>query len=373
MSTPVVDLDMTYDASIAGDSPPPRANGDMLAMDDITIVQSASSLSPSFAQHVTQQPRRHNIPRIFLYIITVAIYIVSEAVLRPGEDSRLFDHTTEYLDSHFKSPISSDPLWAKVTWPIVYIFQASWLLCVAYAIFRKTTTVQTKSDGSQIYIESYLYLYPDVFKTHVFYFFNAAQVLVVAYKFIYDKQILEAKILAQILIHLCLIAASIYACQGVKSFDYDRRNDSGAKLSPCLKGSRKSYELFMLRVFYLNGLTLYASWAFICTIVGLCSFMIHIEFLTVQRDIAAVLSMNIYLMHLAVYAIIDNFYLDSYTRYIISPYIIAMIATGASTGTDFHAKDAMKMQSAMILVFCVGFALLKLIRLLNRPIRKLFA
>lgn len=373
MATPVVDLDMTYDASIAGDSPPPRANGDMLAMDDITIVQSASSLTPSFAQHVTHQPRRHNIPRIFLIVITVAIFIISEAVIRPGEGSRLFKFTIAELNRIFDSPIQADPIWAQIVWPIVYIFQALWLLCVAYAIFRKTTTVQTKSDGSQTYIESYLYLYPDVFKTHVFYYFNAAQVLVVAYKFIYDNQILVAKIVAQILIHLCLIVASIYACRGVKSFDYDRRNDSGAKLAPCIKGSRKSYELFMLRVFYLNGLTFYASWAFICSIVGLCSFMIHIEFLTVQKDIAADLSLNIFLMHFVVYAILDNFYLDSYTRYIVSPYIISMVALGASTSNDFNAKDAMKMQSAMVLVFCVGFALLKLMRLLNRPIRKLFS
>lgn len=75
-----VNLDATYDASIAGDSPPPRANGDMLAMDDVAIVQSASSLAPSFAQHVTHQPRKHNIPRIFLFIVTVAIYVVSEAL-----------------------------------------------------------------------------------------------------------------------------------------------------------------------------------------------------------------------------------------------------------------------------------------------------
>ena len=91
MASPVVDLDMTYDASIAGDSPAPRVNGDMLAMDDITIVQSASSLTPSFAQQVTQQPRRHNVPRIFLIIITVAIFIVSEAVIRPSEGLRYDD------------------------------------------------------------------------------------------------------------------------------------------------------------------------------------------------------------------------------------------------------------------------------------------
>ena len=34
------------------------------------------------------------------------------------------------------------------------------------------------------------------------------------------------------------------------------------------QGSRKSYELFFLRFFYLNGLSLYAAWAFLGSIVG---------------------------------------------------------------------------------------------------------
>merc|ERR1719374_196826 len=139
-----------------------------MAMDDVTMVQSASSLAPVYAARVTQ-PRRHNIPRLLLIIITIAIYIITEAVLRPSPGSRLFMYTPAELERMFECPITAIPAIASIVWPVVYIFQACWLFCACYAIFRKTTTIQNKSDGSQIVIESYLYLYPDVFQTHTFY------------------------------------------------------------------------------------------------------------------------------------------------------------------------------------------------------------
>ena len=126
--------------------------------------------------------------------------------------------------------------------------------------------------------------------------------------------------------------------------------------------------------------------------------MIHIEFLTVQTDIAVVLSLNIFLMHFVIYAILgknlkidcfhlyenlvrrnkpqsqstiidnilsDNFYLDSFTRYIVSPYIIAVIALGGMQKSKFysiillswcHAIDE-KLKCALSLYLSLSFSL----------------
>ena len=59
--------------------------------------------------------------------------------------SRMFRFTPAQLNRIFESPISADPVWPQIVWPVIYTFQALWLLSVFYAIFRKTTTVQTKS------------------------------------------------------------------------------------------------------------------------------------------------------------------------------------------------------------------------------------
>ena len=74
-----LDLDTTWEASIAGD--PPRSNGDMMELE--AGVQSASSMAPVYddSRRVTQQ-RRHNWPRILLILFTIALYLISEVALK---------------------------------------------------------------------------------------------------------------------------------------------------------------------------------------------------------------------------------------------------------------------------------------------------
>lgn len=325
-------------------------------------VATLNAENPEFFAAVTT-PRRHNIPRILLIAITIIIYIISEGVLRPSPGSRVFLHTEEVLAQRYVTAIDPLPQVTAVVWPVVYVFQSAWFLLAIYAIFRKTTTFQSRLDGSHVCIESYLYLHPDVFRPHAFYLFNSAQVVVIVFKFIYDNEILIAKIVAQFLIHLSLLAASYHVCKGIKVFDRDMRHDSGARIVSFLRGSRKFYELGMLRIFFLNGLTLYAAWALLCSMIGLCSFMIYIQHLTVQKDIACILSLALILIHFSIFAVLDNFYLDSYTRYVVAPYIICLVTLIGSAANDFSSKDAIKMETALTLVSCIGFSLVKLARL----------
>ena len=59
--------------------------------------------------------------------------------------SPLYKLTLRSLETQFDNPIQAHPVIDNIMWPFVYFFQASWLLCVCYALLRKTTTVQTKS------------------------------------------------------------------------------------------------------------------------------------------------------------------------------------------------------------------------------------
>ena len=54
------------------------------------------------------------------------------------------------MDNQFDCPIRTLAVIPRIVWPIVYIFQGAWLLCVFYAVFRKTTTVLTKSVSDNV-------------------------------------------------------------------------------------------------------------------------------------------------------------------------------------------------------------------------------
>ena len=113
-------------------------------------------------------------------------------------------------------------------------------------------------------------------------------------------------------------------------------------------------DVWIVRVLFLNGAGFYAAWLTIAFILGVGRNSAYRG--NLDQSIASTMSLVLYGVVLASYFILDNFILKKYTRYIIGPYIVAILAFAGSMAQNWDPMKANSINTAALFgISCLGF------------------
>lgn len=249
---------------------------------------------------------RHSGWRLALIIIHVPVFAVTMMVnylstpvmnsVIPG----LFLSDTGTISDKYDTKITPAG-WTFTIWAFIYIWQIVHLVYSLTLVCRKSS-----ADGQ------YLYVSPGHihFSFYIVYIIN--NIINIAWIFTFDREMMEVAMVA-----LFLITFSIYIC-GVLVCRYLSR--AGAALEAA--GNVK--DIWMTRLFVLNGLAFYGTW---CTIASLLNLGIVLQYTAnVDEMVVAWLCLGILTAELVAWFILETFVFDKHLRYCFSQYIILLVA-----------------------------------------------
>lgn len=136
-------------------------------------------------------------------------------------------------------------------------------------------------------------------------------------------------------IALCLVLSVIYASAGL--FNY-------LKQFPGKKGEPNKLDVWCVRILVQNGILFYATWVSIATCINVA---VYLEYnLGVSSSKAGTAALAILTSTIILWFILENFVVQEYTRFIVSEYIVLIIALGGvvkAHWTDGHGNQAFEL------------------------------
>ncbi|CAH1777438.1 unnamed protein product, partial [Owenia fusiformis] len=226
-----------------------------------------------------------------------------------------------------------------VVWGIIYVWQFLWL---GYAL---STLCRLTKYG-------YLYVSPNILPASIFFFFFINNGCGVAWFLLYQNLYIPHACAA-----LAMMAFTLYLCLFISM---RALNKHGEKLVEQQKGS----DIWMIRILCHNGLGMYATW---CTIATLLNFATTLVFwANVSNAMASTISLAILAGELLLWAILDNFVLDKFTRYLITPYIVVVFALVGVIVKNWNPDTRNSIMNAVLLGVASAFLLIKIIMVIYR-------
>lgn len=235
--------------------------------------------------------------------------------------------------------------WTFSIWGFIYAWQALWIVYAIVNLFRKT-------EKGPCYIYPVLLPVPYL----VSYLFNL--VFNCGWMISFDREILELALAL-----LFLITMTLYICL---FFSYRSLNKG---IHILVKQGRK-HDVWLTRFFVQNGLSLYATW---CTIATLLNFAIVLTYRSAhdisQKD-ASTTSLSILTAIIIVFLVADWFFMDRYTRYTFTPYIVLVVALTGSLVKNYEEGERNTIFTIVLLAVSGVAAIVKTFLLFWRHCRK---
>ncbi|XP_060606052.1 uncharacterized protein LOC132758397, partial [Ruditapes philippinarum] len=235
--------------------------------------------------------------------------------------------------------------WTFSIWGIIYTWQALWIVYALVNLFRK-------SEKGPFYTYPVLLPVPFLVSYLLNLVFNCGWLIS------FDREILE---LAAVL--LFLITVTLYVCLFFSYRYLDRSIDI------LIKQERKT-DVWLTRFLVQNGLSMYATW---CTIATLLNFAIVHTYRSshdIGQQNASTVSLSILSAAIVVFLVTDWVFLDRYTRYTFTPYIVLVMALTGSLTKNYEAGARNTTITIVLLAISGVAALVKTFLLFWRHIRK---
>ncbi|KAL4229136.1 hypothetical protein ACF0H5_012174 [Mactra antiquata] len=255
----------------------------------------------------------HNVALMTLTLLVPCFFILTITfnALGGNADGVLFKSEIGNISDKYYIEITPSG-WTFSIWGFIYTWQALWIIYSMVNLFRK-------SEKGPYY--TYPVLLPVPY--HVIYIANL--VLNCGWLLAFDREILE---LACAL--LFLITVTLYACL---FFSY-RHLDQGTAI--LVKQDRKS-DVWLTRFLVQNGLSMYATWCTIATLLNLAFVLSYRSAYDIGQRNASTVSLSILSAIVLVFLVTDWFFLDRYTRYTFTPYIVLVMAFTGSISKNYDA------------------------------------
>ena len=192
--------------------------------------------------------------------------------------------------------------WHNAMWIVVFIWQFAWLL---YAL---TTLCRTGTDG-------YLYCRPHYMPTSVYIIFILNNALIVTWTLLFDRKEMVAAVVIAFFVTITAVTPLILSLRGLSKYETSLQ----------LHGS--SSEVWWVRFTVHNGLALLTNYALIITMANLALVLVYevdVDDWPTDSDWpedAVTICLGILAFHFVLITALDLTVLDSYSRYIFTPYI----------------------------------------------------
>jgi len=250
---------------------------------------------------VTIKTLAHNPAKISLIVSTAVILILTLAfngLSASPNAGPLFNSNQANLSDKFYLSVTPAG-WTFSIWGFIYTFQVLWIGATIYAIFKRGNT-------------GYLYLSPCILPSGLFITYNIANLSNIAWLFAFDNEILPLA-----LVFLASICGFTWATVGIaiSALHYNR-----ARLQKEFR-----WLAALLRLCLVNGVGMYAAWTTVATLLNVAHVMVYTSG-KVSESSASTTILSILLVEIIIFVVVDVVVLDSYFRFLWTPYITLVIA-----------------------------------------------
>ncbi|XP_067687764.1 uncharacterized protein [Haliotis asinina] len=230
-------------------------------------------------------------------------------------------------------------------WGIIFVWQALWMLYGSINICRK-------APNGPVYVSPTL-LRPLLFLTSAL---NWAVVL--GWSFLFDREYLWLS-----MVFLLLTYLSTYICLGLSYRDM-------ASHESTLVDQGRTVDVWLVRVLVQNGLATYAAWCTIATLLNLAAALAYERDFTITPRTSSTISLGILAGELVLFSISDWTFLDKYTRYTVTPYLVLIVALSGSIAQNWQPGAVNSTFTVVLLVMSVIVFVVKLVLVYFRHTRE---
>lgn len=235
--------------------------------------------------------------------------------------------------------------WTFSIWGLIYIWQSLWILYALVSLFRKT-------DERPNYTHPVLLPVPCL----VCYIVNLAANC--GWLIAFDREVLELALAL-----LFIITVNLYM---FLFFSY-RSLDNGMEV--LVKQERKA-DIWLTRLLVQNGVSVYATWCTIATLLNLGFILAYFSAHDIGQKNASTITLGILAGVIVLFLVADWFFLDWYTRYTFTPYLVLVFAFTGSLVKNYEAGARNTIFTLALLAVSGAATLVKVVLLFCRHCRK---
>ncbi|GFS04982.1 hypothetical protein ElyMa_002926500 [Elysia marginata] len=226
-------------------------------------------------------------------------------------------------------------------WGVIYFLQIGWILYSLGLICRTT------EDGPA-------YLNPIILSPAYFLYFNASTLAVTAWLFMWDRLLFIAAF-----VFLALVVTSLVMTVTAGASSLARHRSE-------LIDQGRGLDVKILTVFMVNGVSMYATWTSIATLINLATLLVYRLISPFTNETASILCLSILACLLVLYTVLDSTVLKPYNRYNFAPYATVIWAL---IGVLAKNLDLANISSIISIALLVGTSAVFLAKLVNAVLR----
>lgn len=283
---------------------------------------------------------------LILTVLVLCFFIVTIVfnALASGAGTALYKSNTGAISDKYYTEITPAG-WTFSIWGFIYTWQALWIVYATINLFRK-------SEKGPYY--TYPVLRPVPFL--ISYLINMASNC--GWMVAFDREQLELSLAL-----LLLITVTLYICLFFSYRSLDRGMDV------LVKQKRKA-DVWLTRFLDQNGLSIYATWVTIASLLNLTFVLQYRSAFDISQQNAATISLGILSAIIAGFLIADWLFLDRYTRYTFTPYLVLIVALTGSLVKNYSEGARNTIFTIVLLAVAGAATLVKIVLLVWRHFRK---
>lgn len=279
----------------------------------------------------------HNCLLLVLTVLVPLMFVVAMVFNGLGSQSTdigLYVSSTSELSDKYQLEITPAG-WTFSIWGVIYTWQALWIVYAIVNLFRKT------EEGKPFYTHPVLLSAPFL----GIYIFNL--MLNCTWLVTFDREFLEVSCAV-----LFLMCVTLYACLFISYRNLDRNMDV------LVKENRKT-DVWLTRLFVQNALGIYATWCSIATLLNLGFVLTYRSAHDIGQRNASTIVLGILTAGILVFLVTDFAFLDRYTRYTFTPYIVLVMALSGSLSKNYEEGARNSIFTVALLALAVVAAIVK--------------
>lgn len=244
----------------------------------------------------------HKPAKVFCIVGTLIVFIVTVALnalsSQPDYSSGIFTNTISNVSDRYSTGITPSS-WTFSIWSVIYFWMALWIAYCQVAIFIKP--------GGD-----YLYKDPAFMSCTFFFLYIINLFLNIIWIVLFDRIYFIVCFFV-----ILFMVLSAYACIGMCSYSLAQNLDE-------LTVENLGYHIWLIRFLVQNGIAVYATWLTVATHINF-DLALHYNW-GIEASMSDLTALIIILVLVISWFALDVVVLDRYTRYLITPYMVLVVA-----------------------------------------------
>ena len=257
--------------------------------------------------------------------------------------SGLFTQSTGNISDKFYIEITPAG-WTFSIWGFIYAWQALWIIYACVNLFRKT-------DQGPAYNNPVLLPAPFLI------IYSVLVLLTAGWLIAFDREELEVSFAI-----LLLVSVSLITCVMLTYRSLDRGMDT------LLKQGRRS-DIWLMRGLVHNGLGIYGTWCCIATLLNFNFLLVYRSANDIGLETSSTITLSVLTVLVVVFMVSDLIFLDKYSRYTVTPYIVLVVAFAGSVAKNYVAGKTNSVFTAVLLALAIAMLIVKIVVLTVRHIK----